>query len=81
MRNIRGRLGRLERAARRLPGCCPDCPPIAMVTEDANGDVLAGAYPEPCSRCGGPYGGGIRVFVVKVPAGYTRAAPSPETPM
>jgi hypothetical protein len=80
MRNIRGRLDRLERAMSPIPGCCSECPPIAMVTEDADGNLVEGAYPAPCRRCGGPYGRAIRSVVVQVPVGYVCGASSPVAP-
>ena len=73
MRNIRGRLVRLERTASPVPGYCTDCPPIALVTEDAAGNIVEGAYAEPCRRCNGPHGRGIRAVVVQVPVGYVRS--------
>jgi hypothetical protein len=70
MKNLQRRLDRLKREVSPIPGRCPDCPPIAIVREDANGNLLEGAYPEPCRSCGGPYGVGIRAVVVQLPAGY-----------
>lgn len=52
-----------------MAGYCPACPTITLRTEDADGNLLAGAYPEPCCRCDGSFGGGIRAISVQVPAG------------
>jgi hypothetical protein len=67
MRYLRGRLNRLERAVLPSSGRCPGCPPIALVTEDSDGNVLEGAYPKPCSICGGTHDRGIKVIVVRLP--------------
>jgi hypothetical protein len=76
MHNLRGRLGRLERTCFPRAGRCPACPPIALVTEDAHGNLVEGAYPEPCSRCGGPYDGSVRVIIVRLPPDETSESTS-----
>jgi hypothetical protein len=67
MHNLRGRIGRLERATPPRAGRCSACPPIAFVTEDAHGNLVEGAYPEPCSRCGGSFDRAIRFTIVRIP--------------
>jgi len=54
---LNARLRRLERRVPARADRCSDCPPVAFITEDADGNVIEGAYPEPCRTCGGPYGG------------------------
>jgi hypothetical protein len=52
-------------------GRCPVCPapvPIAFVEVDEAGQVLSGAYPPRCARCGGPHGDVIRFIEVVAPA-------------
>src|SRR4051794_10264965 len=65
-----GRAG-LERAGRggQGQGRCESCPPISYVTETAEGVVVEGAYPQPCSKCGGPHDGLINAIVVRLPPG------------
>ena len=63
--SVRSRLERLETRS-NCGAWCLSCPPIAVVTEDADGNLLSGAYPPPCARCGGPHNG-IRVVVVVEP--------------
>jgi hypothetical protein len=53
---LKARLQRLERRVPARAGRCPACPPVAFVTEDADGNLIEGKYPEPCRTCGGPYG-------------------------
>ncbi len=67
MRNLYGRLGRLERTLLPPRGRCPACPTIGLVTVDADGRVVEGADPEPCPRCGGAHDGGVRCVVVELP--------------
>ncbi len=67
MKGLRKRLGQLGRALLPASGRCPACPPVAFVSVDADGNVLDGAYPVPCSRCGGPYDDGIRYVEVLLP--------------
>jgi hypothetical protein len=58
MRNLRGRLTRLERAWPVPQGHCPHCPPpgpVAVVEVDEAGNLLSGEYPRRCAACGGPY--------------------------
>jgi hypothetical protein len=62
------RLRRLERDL--LPVECPDCPLFAYVTEDADGNLLEGAYPVPCRRCGHR----PLVLAVRLPADFQRPA-------
>jgi hypothetical protein len=57
MNRPRRRLQRLERSTDVHSGRCPDCPPITFVTEDADGQLVEGAYPEPGRTCGGPHDG------------------------
>jgi hypothetical protein len=57
MNHLRRRLQRLERSAGLDAGRCPDCPPVAFVTVDADGNLVEGAYSEPCRTCGGPHDG------------------------
>jgi hypothetical protein len=60
MRSMKCRLGKLEQVTRLLGDRCPHCPPpgpIALVEVDQAGNLLAGAYPPRCPRCGGPHGG------------------------
>src|SRR5262245_54617722 len=42
--NLGARLRWLQRSLRAE--ACPDCPPFALVTEDTNGNLPAGAYQE-----------------------------------
>ncbi len=69
MNKLRGRLVRLERALLPAPGRCPRCPRIALVTVDADGNVVEGAYPKPCQCCGGPYDDRISYVEVCLPRG------------
>jgi hypothetical protein len=39
---------------------------VAFVTEDEDGNLIEGTYPEPCRTCGGPYSG-ISFVVVGIP--------------
>jgi hypothetical protein len=57
--SLRARLARLEKARQAAwgRGRCPQCPPAAIVEVDQDGNLLSGAYPEPCRRCGGPHEG------------------------
>jgi hypothetical protein len=66
--NLLARLQRLERDFH--PAECLDCPLFAYVTEDADGNLLEGAYPVPCRRCGHR----PLVLVVCVPAERKRPA-------
>jgi hypothetical protein len=71
MRSIRGRLAKLEGAARLPAGRCPHCPPpgpIPFLEVDQDGNVLSGAYPPTCACCGGPHGDDIRFIEVRVTA-------------
>jgi hypothetical protein len=71
LRNIRSRLAKLEAAVPPPSGRCPDCPPpgpVVFVDVDAEGNLLSGAYPPRCARCGGPHGDGIRFVEVVLPA-------------
>ena len=68
MKSLRGRLAKLERVAWLPRDSCPYCPPpgpIALVEADEEGNVLSGAYPLHCSRCGGPPGGVRSVVAVR----------------
>ncbi len=67
MKGLRKRLGQLERVLLPAPARCPACPPVAFVSVDADGNLLDGAYPEPCPRCGGPHDDGIRYVEVLLP--------------
>lgn len=66
-RGLGGRVRRVERETAGPYGRCADCPPIGFVEVDADGNVLAGAYPEPCAVCGGPYDDAIRYIQVVRP--------------
>jgi hypothetical protein len=63
---LNARLQRLERRTVVRRGRCPDCPPVAFVTEDEDGNLIEGAYPEKCRTCGGPHSG-VSVVVVTIP--------------
>jgi hypothetical protein len=66
MTNLLRRLKRLERAVPARAVRCPDCPPVAFVTEDEDGNLIEGEYPKPCGTCGGPHGG-VSYVVIPVP--------------
>jgi hypothetical protein len=75
MRRIASRLDRLERTMR--PGACRACRAFALVTEDCAGNLLEGAYPEPCPRCGQT----ALVLAVRVPAGCPWITQEPRPPL
>jgi hypothetical protein len=71
MRNMRGRLARLEEAARLPAGRGAHRPPpgpIPIVEVDEAGNLLSGEYPPRCAACGGPYTNEI-TFIELVMAG------------
>jgi hypothetical protein len=57
MNHLRRCLQRLKRSAGLRAGRCPDCPPVAFVTEDADRHLVEVEHPKPCRTCGGPLGG------------------------